>query len=97
MFDGSGFQQFQPLIFISDVSCKNSSDSKVFLFRREELEFFCGPSGGASSLAPAAWRSFSSWLPSGITSAEAVAAAFRRAALGKDEWLGMEVLEVHAS
>mgnify|MGYP002803575375 CR=1 FL=1 len=57
----------------------------VFLFRREELEFFCGSSGGASSLAPAAWRSFSSWLPSGITSAEAVAAAFRRAALGKDE------------
>lgn len=56
----------------------------VFLFRPEELEFFCGPSGGARSLAPSAWRSFSSWLPSGLSSAPAVAAAFRRAALGKD-------------
>ena len=57
---------------------------KVFLFRPEELEFFCGPSGGARSLAPSAWRSFSSWLPSRLSSAPAVAAAFRRAALGKD-------------
>ena len=32
MFDGSGFQQFQPLIFISDVSCKNSSDFFRFSF-----------------------------------------------------------------
>ena len=60
--------------------------TEVFLFRPEELDYFCGPSGGASSLAPAAWRSFSSWLPSGISSAPAVAAAYRRAALGKDRW-----------
>ncbi|CAE7211030.1 PORA [Symbiodinium microadriaticum] len=57
----------------------------VFLFRNEELEYFCGPKGGARSLARGAWDSFAGWLPWAETrSARAIAAAFRRAALGED-------------
>ena len=63
--------------------------SEVFLFRSEELEYFCGPQGGARSLARGAWDSFAGWLPWAKTrSARAIAAAFRRAALGGDKCLG---------
>eukprot|EP00439_Symbiodinium_sp_Y106_P054371 s887_g7.t1 len=57
----------------------------VFLFRNEELEYFCGPKGGARSLSRGAWDSFAGWLPwAEQRSARAIAAAFRRAALGED-------------
>ncbi|CAJ1390499.1 unnamed protein product [Effrenium voratum] len=59
----------------------------VFLFRSEELDYFCGPGLGASSLAPFEWKRFAGWLPEGETfrSGRDVAAAFRRAALGEDK------------
>ena len=59
---------------------------EVFLFRAAELDFFCGPTGGAKRLAPGAYETFASWLDA--TSARDVARGFRRAALGQDGPLG---------
>ena len=59
---------------------------EVFLFRPAELDFFCGPTGGAKRLAPGAYETFASWLDA--TSARDVARGFRRAALGQDGPLG---------
>mmetsp|Transcript_29877 Transcript_29877/g.68863 ORF Transcript_29877/g.68863 Transcript_29877/m.68863 type:complete len:428 (+) Transcript_29877:48-1331(+) len=63
----------------------------AFLFRPTELEYFCGPSGGARANHPSAWKSFTDWLPwAEDASAATIAAAFRRAALGQDSALKPE-------
>lgn len=57
----------------------------VCMFRHEELEYFCSPTGSNASSFPAAWQSFAGWLPwAQDASSRTIAMAFRCAALGED-------------
>lgn len=64
----------------------------VCLFREEEFDFFLGPGPGARTVCGDAWNRLTDWLPwvNNRTSARIIAAAFRRAALGKDSSLSRE-------
>jgi len=60
----------------------------VCMFRNEELEYFCSPTGDNAATFPASWQSFAGWLPwAHDASARTIAKAFRRAALGEDALL----------